>query len=364
MADPERIGRYLVQGALGSGSFATVFLALDELLDQQVAIKVLADNWARNADTRRRFIEEAKILRRVDHDRVVRVHTVDELPDGRPYFVMTYADRGTLEARLAARRLERRPFELGEAVAIVTEIGECLSVIHELGVVHRDLKPSNVLLRTGRGPRGAAPVERIVLGDFGLAKDLAAASGFTLAAGTPAYMAPEQASLSDELDHRADLFALTAVLFELLTGRPPFAAVTMSDVRRAHERHHQPLLVEVRPELPAALQAVIDKGLQVAPSERHQSAEELVGELAAAAGAAPAGTAGAALAGTAAAGPVGQAGAASALEAELRGLFEALRAAAQSDGDRAVVEQACARLEGPVRVLVLAGVQAHEGGGR
>ena len=128
-----RIGKYLARRALGAGSFATVWLADDELLDAQVAVKVLADNWARHPDVRRRFIEEAKLLRRIDHERVVRVHDVDELPDGRPYFVMTWADRGTLQERLTHAPGGQRRLGIDEAVAVAIEICECLAVVHDFG---------------------------------------------------------------------------------------------------------------------------------------------------------------------------------------------------------------------------------------
>src|SRR5947209_772599 len=99
----DRIGRYRTERVLGSGAFGTVWLAHDETLDARVAIKVLAENWARDDAFRQRFIDEARVLWRADSDHLVRVHTVDELPDGRPYFVMDYADRGTLEERMRAR---------------------------------------------------------------------------------------------------------------------------------------------------------------------------------------------------------------------------------------------------------------------
>ncbi len=97
---PERLGKYRIERLLGTGAFASVYLGVDDALDSRVAIKVLADNWSHDDDIRRRFIEEARILRRADDERIVRVHTVDELDDGRPYFVMDYADRGTVHQRL------------------------------------------------------------------------------------------------------------------------------------------------------------------------------------------------------------------------------------------------------------------------
>ena len=109
----ERIGPYRVERVLGTGAFATVWLARDEGLDAHVAIKVLAENWALDEEVRRRFTEEARILWRAASDHIVRVHTIGELEDGRPYFAMDYADRGSLAERMAARASEGRPFSVG-----------------------------------------------------------------------------------------------------------------------------------------------------------------------------------------------------------------------------------------------------------
>ena len=180
---PAAFGRYRVVRRIGSGAFATVWLAEDEVLEAPVAVKVLADNWAHRLDVRTRFEEEARILRRADSDRVVRVHDIGELPDGRPYFVMTYADRGTL-----AERLDDGPLPVGEALRYGADIARGLAVLHQVGVIHRDVNPGNVLLRSR--PDGT---ERVLIADLGLAKAAAHGSGFTLTVGTPGYMAPEQA---------------------------------------------------------------------------------------------------------------------------------------------------------------------------
>lgn len=283
----DRIGNHRVERVLGAGSFATVWLATDELLDAQVAIKVLADNWARQPDIRRRFIDEAKILRRLDHDRVVRVHQVDEMADGRPYFVMTWADRATLFDRIQDQARQQRAFSVEEAVGLTIEIATCLDVVHSYGVVHRDIKPSNVLFRSAATPvrpdsrrvEVHAGGDRMMLGDFGLAKDLAGASGFTFAAGTPAYMAPEQARSSTDIDERADIFSVTAVLYELLTGRPAFSAETLSGVARSHQGHGPLPLASARPDAPAALWTVVRHGLAPRPQERIASAGELIDAL-------------------------------------------------------------------------------------
>src|SRR5581483_6973024 len=181
------IGRYRVVRLLGTGGFSTVYLARDDRLDADVAIKVLAENWCTDDEISRRFVDEARLLRRCDDDRVVRVHTIEQLDDGRPYFVMDYADAGTLADRAAAALDDGRPFGVREAVALSRELADCLTVVHDNGIVHRDLKPSNVLFRTTRSG------ERMLLGDFGLARQLLSSTGRTILAGTPEYVAPEQA---------------------------------------------------------------------------------------------------------------------------------------------------------------------------
>ncbi|WP_285554752.1 serine/threonine-protein kinase [Actinoplanes regularis] len=210
MPAPSMIGRFRVIRRLGSGAFATVWLAADDVLESQVAIKVLAENWAHHPDVRARFEQEAQVLRRADSERLVRVHDYGELPDGRPYQVMTYASGGTLADRLA-----NGPMPMGAALRTATAITEAVTVLHESGVLHRDLKPSNVLFDTVRG------TERVLVADLGLAKAIAQASGFTVVVGTPGYMAPEQSLPGGGLDVRADVHAIGAMTYQMLTGQAP-----------------------------------------------------------------------------------------------------------------------------------------------
>ena len=169
----ERIGPYRVERVLGTGAFATVWLAHDEGLDAHIAIKVLADNWALDEEVRRRFTDEARILWRAASDHIVRVHTIGELEDGRPYFAMDYADRGSLAERMAARASEGRPYSVDEAVRTSVDIADGLAVAHALGIVHRDLKPANVLYQSVGQHHGGDVEERPVLADFGIARSLA-----------------------------------------------------------------------------------------------------------------------------------------------------------------------------------------------
>jgi serine/threonine protein kinase len=278
VSEGRRIGKYLAERALGAGSFATVWLAYDELLETRVAIKVLADNWARNPGVRQRFVEEARILRKIDHDRMVRVHEINELEDGRPYFVMAWADRGTLHERIVGRA-DPTDLPLDEALRLGIEICEALAVVHDFGVVHRDIKPSNILFRSVRSHERIAAQragrdigdEAVMLGDFGLAKDLAAASGFTLAAGTPAYMAPEQAQPMAVIDRRVDVFAVTAVVYELIAGRPAFASDTLSGVRRSRANTRPDKLSSHRRDLPPAIDRLMETGLARSPDDRYPS---------------------------------------------------------------------------------------------
>jgi serine/threonine protein kinase len=203
MSAPARIGPYRVERLLGVGSFATVWLAHDPALDTRVAVKVLAENWSHDLRVRERFRDEARLLWRLDSERVVRVHALGELPDGRPYTVMEWADGGSLRERLGGR-----PVPVGAGVGLLREIAAGVAVLHDAGIVHRDLSPGNVLFRAGR----------VVIADLGLAKALAAASGLTARAGTPGYMAPEQDSPLAIVDTRADVYGLGRLGVRLLAS--------------------------------------------------------------------------------------------------------------------------------------------------
>ncbi|MUL39752.1 serine/threonine protein kinase [Streptomonospora sp. PA3] len=238
MAQPDTFGRYRVIRHLGSGSFATVWLAHDDRLDTPVAVKVLAENWAHQLDVHHRFMEEARILRQADSAWLIRVHDIGTLPDERPYFVMPYADQGSVADLIA-----KGPLPLDEALRLLTEIGQGVTVLHRHGTIHRDIKPSNVLLQSS--PVG----QRVLVADLGFAKSIDGASGFTAAAGTPGYMSPEQRGPGGDLDVRADVYSLGAVAYELITGRRPPAPPVRVPPRR------------LRPGTPRALNDLIMSAL-------------------------------------------------------------------------------------------------------
>ncbi|MDT0267687.1 serine/threonine-protein kinase [Streptomyces sp. DSM 44915] len=261
MYSTERVGRYRLDRRLGAGGFAVVWLGYDEVLETPVAVKVLAENWAHRMDMRERFLSEARLLRRADSNRVVQVFDIGELPDERPYFVMEYADRGTLQDRLDSGDLP-----LSEALRLTVLVARAAAVLHAAGIVHRDIKPSNVLFRSSPGADDGEP-DRVLLADLGLAKSLAHASGLTMAAGSAGYQPPEQADPTDGIDARADVYALGALGYHLVTGTVPGSPgeVVPPD--------------ELRPDLPAGVRHALLRAMEPDREERWSSATEFADEL-------------------------------------------------------------------------------------
>lgn len=259
---PAYVGRYEVRGEIARGGFAVVVQAWDEELQSLVAIKILHRDLADDEDIHTRFLEEARLLRRIRSANVVTVHDVGRLNDGCPYFVMDYADRGTLAPRLE-RRAGAGPPDPQNIMALVDAVADGLLAIHEAGVVHRDIKPDNILLQVARrgthdaeglraeerSPSEAlvAPDERILVGDLGIAKDLLTRGrNITLVAGTPLYRAPEQGEDDAEVTAAADIYSATALLWHVLTGQKP------PDARDVQSR---------LPSLPASWHDVIEQGM-------------------------------------------------------------------------------------------------------
>jgi tRNA A-37 threonylcarbamoyl transferase component Bud32 len=257
---PLRIGPYAIERLLGVGSFATVWLGHDQVLDAHVAIKVLAENWSHDLRVRERFLDEARLLRRLEHERLIQVHAVGELPDGRPYAVLAWADGGSLRDRLATAEIPART-----ALRLLGEICAGVAVLHRHGVVHRDLTPGNILFRS-TGP-GAA--EQVLIADLGLAKALAAASGLTARAGTPGYMAPEQDDPGAVVDTRADVYGLGRLGIRLLAADPPGANPTGPDPPR-----HTPE-IRLREDVPPAVGAVLARATAHHPADRYPDAAAL-----------------------------------------------------------------------------------------
>lgn len=290
----EKIGKYPVRRRLGHGGFATAYLCVDPHLDSLVAVKVLSEHYASDEDIKARFENEAKILRKLSRnsDRILQVYTIDRLPDGRPYFVADYADRGTLASFLNAR-LKRSsnggPFELVESVQLSRDIALCLDVAHRQQIVHRDLKPSNVLFKSVDPKRDeeatiAIDMEdveagrtKLILADFGIARALEAASGHSITAGTPQYMAPEQAD--GQADERSDLYAAAVVLYELVTGSTPYSGASLPEIIRRQVTESPPTTRDLRDDVPEFFDEMIVRGMAVDPGERFQSTKEWIAAL-------------------------------------------------------------------------------------
>ena len=257
---PSRLGRYAVRRRIGSGGFATVWLAYDEQLDSPVAVKVLADNWTEDHHVRQRFLEEGRFLRKVESPHVVSVYDAGELDDGRPYLVMSYADQGTL-----ADRLEVEGLTVGQATEVVRQVGLGLQALHDHGVLHRDVKPANVLFRTPDPATGMARGDvRAMLGDLGLGKAMDMSSRLTMVAGTPTFVAPEQAQ-GEHLDARADQYSLGALTFLLFTGRAPYAHPTLA---AAAAPGQPPSLSVPGREFPEEVERVVARALSPAREQR------------------------------------------------------------------------------------------------
>ncbi|MGI9436105.1 MAG: protein kinase domain-containing protein [Geminicoccaceae bacterium] len=237
MTLPSYVGRYEVRDEIAAGGFAVVLKAWDEELESFVALKILHRNLADDEGIRQRFLEEARLLRRIRSPRVVTVHDVGRINDGRPYFVMDYADRGTLAPRLRSAGDSQSEPRL-QIEPLLDAVADGLTSIHEVGVIHRDIKPANILFQQAkRSPYHAQddvngthaersqlvlPDERILVGDLGIAKDLAKhVTSATVMAGTPVYQSPEQADPEAEVTPATDIYAATAMVWHVLTGRPP-----------------------------------------------------------------------------------------------------------------------------------------------
>ena len=258
--------RYEVLGALGSGGMADVYLAHDEVLDRDVALKVLNRRFSGDAAFVERFRREARSAATLSHPNVVPIYDRGEAEDGACYISMEYLPGGTLQDRIS-RDAPMDPKVVSETAA---QIAEALAAAHEGGVIHRDVKPQNVLV-TRMGD--------VKVGDFGIAR---AESSGTMTGdeilGTAAYMSPEQAS-GRPVDPRSDLYSLGVVMYEMLTGGPPFAANGSVSVAMKHANETPARPKSRNPEIPDAMDKLVVRLLSKDPDDRPPSAAALADEL-------------------------------------------------------------------------------------
>lgn len=259
-------GRYRLERTLGRGASATVWLAFDTVLERRVAIKILAGERGEEPDKIERFRREARALAKLGHPHIVTVIDIGE-DAGRPFIVLEYVAGETLKSRIS--RDGRLPVD--EALAYAIEVARALAAAHERGIVHRDVKSQNILLDTDGGAK---------LTDFGIARsgaEVALTQGGRVL-GTTDYVSPEQA-LGHEVTGQSDLYSLGIVLYEALTGKVPFTGSTQLAVASMHVRAQIPDVQRARPEVSAALAALIDRATAKRLDRRYADARTMIAEL-------------------------------------------------------------------------------------
>jgi serine/threonine protein kinase len=259
-------GRYRLEAKLGSGGMSTVYLARDQTLDRQVAVKVMHREMSEQADQLERFRQEARSVAKLSHPNVVSVIDAGE-DGGYPYIVFEYVEGETLKQRI----VRDGALAPQEAIAYAIEIARGLSMAHARNMVHRDIKPQNILI-DAEG--------RAKLTDFGISRQLEqdgmTATGRVL--GTTDYVAPEQA-MGRKVDPRTDIYSLGVVLYEMLVGQVPFSADSQVGVAMKHVNEELPDVQRRRPEVSAAVALVVERSTAKDPNERYQQVGEMIDDL-------------------------------------------------------------------------------------
>jgi serine/threonine-protein kinase len=260
---------YRIERELGGGGMSRVFVATEIALDRKVVIKVLPPEMAAGVNVER-FRREIQLAASLQHPHIVPLHAAGQAGD-LFYYTMPMVEGETLRARIA--RESEMP--IADVVRFLRDVSDALAHAHAHGVVHRDIKPDNVLI-SGR---------HAMVTDFGVAKAISESTGQSsltsagLALGTPAYMAPEQAAADPHVDHRADIYAVGALAYEMLAGRPPFVGPSPQMVLAAQVTQAAEPITARRPSCPPALAALVMRCLEKKPADRWQSAEEVVRQL-------------------------------------------------------------------------------------
>jgi len=263
----QNVSHYNIQEKIGAGGMGVVYKAVDTRLGRVVALKFLPPHLSHDSELRKRLSDEARAASALDHPNIVVIHDIDETPGGDVFIAMTFHEGITLREKIAAG------IEVREALHIARQIASGLATAHAHGICHRDIKPSNIIVAKDG-------VARII--DFGLARSSEVTATLDgLVRGTPLYMSPEQAS-GKTVDFRSDLWSLGAVLYEMLAAKPAFRGDTQLQVMHAVVHDDPQKLREIRPDLPAGIEAIVSRALQKDPARRYQSAEEMASDLTAA----------------------------------------------------------------------------------
>ena len=266
--DIGRMAHYRVLKVLGKGGMGMVFEAIDIHLQRSIALKVMRPEMGNNQELRQRFLREARATAAIKSDYIVTIHQVGQENDV-PYLAMEYLQGKPLDRWLA----EKGAPTIREALRLGIEIAKGLAAAHERGLIHRDIKPSNIWIEE--------PTGRVKILDFGLARATQDEMRLTqtgLVMGTPEYMAPEQAE-GTKVDERSDLYSLGCVIYELLTGNPPFTGPSVMSILRAVATEDAAPVRKLNPEVPADLAKIVMRLLAKSPDDRYSSAAEVVQDL-------------------------------------------------------------------------------------
>jgi serine/threonine protein kinase/Tfp pilus assembly protein PilF len=262
----QTVSHYKIIERLGGGGMGVVYMAKDLRLDRVVALKFLPADMTRDSDAKQRFVQEAKSASALDHTNICTIHEIDETPDGQIFIVMAFYDGETVK-----KKIERGPLKLDEALGLAIQVAQGLAKAHVSGMIHRDIKPANVMVtRDG--------VAKIV--DFGLAK-LTGMSRVTrtgTSVGTVAYMSPEQAQ-GETVDYRSDIWSLGAMIYEMVTGQPPFRGDYETAVMYSILNAQPEPMTGLRTGVPMELERIVEKAMAKSPAERYQHADELLVDL-------------------------------------------------------------------------------------
>jgi serine/threonine protein kinase len=268
----QTVGNYTVTAKLGEGGMGVVFLAEHPVIGSKVALKAIHPHFARNADVVSRFVTEARAVNQIGHDHIVNITDFGHTTDGDFYFLMEYLQGEMLSDWINSHGA----FPPARALNIAAQIADALNASHEQGVIHRDLKPDNIFLITRD-----TTADFVKVLDFGLAKLTHASTstpthhtGAGAVMGTPYYMSPEQCEGRAEVDHRADIYSLGVILFEMLTGRVPFGGEGYGEIIIKHVTVRPPTARSLVPELSPALDALLSRALSKDPASRFQSMAE------------------------------------------------------------------------------------------
>src|SRR5512137_1046501 len=261
----QKFGRYVIKEEIGRGGMATVYHAYDPRFERDVALKVLPREMLHDQQFRTRFEREAKTIAMLEHPAIVPVYDFGE-EQGQPYFVMRYMTGGSL-----SDRMKKGPMTVQDAALLMTHIAPALDEAHAKGIIHRDLKPGNILYDQFNEP---------YVSDFGIAKLAESQTNVTGSSivGTPAYMSPEQAQ-GEGIDGRSDIYGLGVILFELLTGQQPYHGDTPMSVVVKHITDPVPHILDVKPDLPTAIEGVIEKAMAKDRDQRFPTVRALADAL-------------------------------------------------------------------------------------